>query len=261
MACEHLYLETEGEIARVVIDRPAKRNAMSLEMWRAVPALMAEVERDPQVKLAIVQGVDERCFAAGADISDIAERLGDADAGEAYIDDVHAAERSIADCAKPTIAMIQGECIGGGVELALACDLRFASTDSRFGVTPAKLGICYSMSSTRRLVQLIGPGMTKDILFTGRLFDAAEAARIGLVDRVVPPGDIVAETQAMAEAICRGSQYSVRHAKRNIRAIIDGAATEPPDLRQTRIDAFLGEDLREGASAYLKKRKPDFTFG
>ena len=156
--------------------------------------------------------------------------------------------------------MIHGDCVGGGVELAIACDLRFCSSASRFGITPARLGICYSMASTRRVSQAIGPSKTKDLLFTGRLIDAETAREWGLADRVYAPDDLDRETAAFAGAICRNSQYSVRYAKRALREIVGGTVQEPDLLRDLRLGAYEAGDLREGIAAYLDKRKPAFEW-
>lgn len=255
-----IHIRRDGDIGRIVLDRPEKRNALTLEMWETMPGLVAELELDAAIKLIMVQGVDPSAFAAGADITEFESTFATEVGRGRYSDAVHAAEQSLGNCAKPTIAMIRGDCIGGGVELALACDLRFASAESRFGITPAKLGLVYSLTSTRRLVELMGPAKAKDLLFTGRLFDAAEAARIGLVDRVFPAARVEAETLAYAESICAVSQYSVRAAKTIVGAILAGAAGETEASRALRVDGFAGEDAREGIRAYLESRKPKFTW-
>lgn len=260
MSEDQVYLSSDGAIARLVLNRPEKRNALSLAMWRAIPALVAEVEDDPGLKLLIVQGVDARAFAAGADIGEFETAFATREGRDDYADAVAAAEQSLGRCAKPTLAMIQGDCIGGGVELALACDIRIASRESRFGVTPARLGLVYSLSSTRRLIALMGPARARDLLYTGRLFDAAEAARVGLVDDLYPAATVVAETRAYAESILRNSQYSVRAAKAISAAILSGACAETAETRALRTGGFAGEDAREGIRAYLEKRPAAFTW-
>ena len=260
----HIRLETHpggrGAVAHLVLDRPEKRNALNLEMWRAIPPLVARAEADPAVKAIVVRGVDRTAFAAGADISQFRERFRNRENALAYMQAVNGAAGSLADCLKPVIALIHGDCVGGGVEIAIACDLRFCSTGSRFGVTPARLGICYSMASTRRVSQAIGPSKTKDLLFTGRLIDAATAEAWGLADRVCAPDELDRETAAFVESICRNSQYSVRYAKRALREIAAGAAEEPDLLRELRLGAYEAGDLKEGIAAYLEKRKPEFSW-
>jgi len=253
-----LYLERSGEIARLVIDRPEKRNALSLAMWREVPALMGQVAATEAIKVLILQGVDETAFAAGADVDEIAEHADTEGRAWAFMDAVHAAETAVANCEKPVIAMIRGDCIGGGVELALACDLRFAAAGSRFGIPPAKLGLVYSLASTRRLVELVGPGLARDWLFSGRIFVLAEARAAGLVDREYGAAEIVAATQAYAEMLCRRSQCSIRAAKQIVRAALSGAQLEDASIRRLRAGAFLGPDLQEGVRAFRERRPPAF---
>lgn len=259
-ASAHVYLQRANEIARLVIDRPDKRNALSLAMWRSIPPLIDEVVEDRSIKVLILQGVDETAFAAGADIDEIADHAGSEELAWKFMDAVHAAESSIGRCAKPVIAMIRGDCIGGGVELALACDLRFAQTGCRFGIPPAKLGLVYSLASTARLVQLIGPGLARDYLFSGRLFDSAEARSAGLVDQVFAPADVVAQTQAYAEMLCRRSQWSIRAAKVIVGAALAGAEEEDDEIRRWRGGSFLGPDLHEGICAFQEKRPPNFPW-
>jgi enoyl-CoA hydratase/carnithine racemase len=258
-AVSTLYLQRAGEIARLVIDRPGKRNALSLAMWRAIPALMAEVVTDDSIKVLVIQGADEKAFAAGADIDEIADHAASAELAWAFMDAVHSAESAIGGCPKPVIAMIRGDCIGGGVEIALACDMRFAQSGSRFGIPPAKLGLVYSLASTTRLVQLVGPGLARDFLYSGRLFDSAEALSAGLIERELPAEDIVAATQAYAETLCRRSQVSIRAAKVIVHAALTRAAEEDDRIRRLREDSFLGPDLKEGIRAFQEGRPANFT--
>ncbi len=260
MPRESVYLERAGAIARLVLNRPDKRNALDLAMWEAIPALAADADADPAVKLLLVQGVDASAFAAGADIGEFDTVLAGDEGKRRYNDAVRRAEAALEDCAKPVIAMIRGDCVGGGVELALACDLRFAGADSRFGVPAARLGIVYPLVATRGMVALMGPAKTKDLLFTGRLIDAAEAERIGLIDRVFTPEAVERETLAFAETVCRGSQFSVRAAKRVVAAILAGETAETAETTALRMEGFGGEDNREGVKAFLAKRRPNFTW-
>ena len=155
----HLRLDLDGPLAIITIDRPAKRNAMSLAMWLAVPGLIGKVEADEQARVLVIRGTDH--FSAGADIGEFATLRADPDGALRYSAAVHAAERAIATLAKPTIAAITGSCVGGGCEIALACDLRIAADDARFGITPAKLGIVYNLTSTKQLVDAVGPAWAK----------------------------------------------------------------------------------------------------
>jgi enoyl-CoA hydratase/carnithine racemase len=260
MTIPQLHLEHGGEIAHLVIDRPEKRNALSLAMWGEIPRLMNEVAADKTIKVLILRGVDETAFAAGADIEEIAEHSDTEARAWLFMDAVHAAETAIGLCEKPVIAMIRGDCVGGGVELALACDLRFAASGARFGIPPAKLGLVYSLASTKRLVELVGPGLARDYLFSGRIFGLAEARAAGLVDREYPATDIAAETQAYAETLCRRSQCSIRAAKSIIREAVSGATEESAHIRSLRANAFLGPDLQEGVRAFRERRPAAFPW-
>ncbi|HYE49685.1 MAG TPA: enoyl-CoA hydratase-related protein, partial [Azospirillaceae bacterium] len=173
----------EDGLGRLVLNQPARRNALSLEMWRLIPARLAEAAADSAIRVLVVQGAGGT-FAAGADISEFGTVYATREDAAAYAADMAAALDGLAGFAKPTLALIEGACVGAGLGVALACDLRFAAADARLGVTPAKLGLVYPLGDTRRLVQAVGPSHAKDLLFTGRLVDAAEALSMGLLNRV-----------------------------------------------------------------------------
>lgn len=260
MSDPRLRIRQEGEVARVVVDRPEKYNAMAAEMWAAFPGVLAEAAAPGDVKVIILQGVDERAFVAGADISQFAETFPKPGGAAAYFDIVHRAEDAVATCPKPVIAMIQGNCIGGGIELAIACDMRFASRKSRFGIPPANLGITYSLYSTKRVVEAVGPSRARDLLYSGRLIDAEEAHAWGLVDRLYEPDEIEAATLDYATLLCTRSQYSIRYAKLCVRRILEGHVDETTELRDWRLNAWDDGDLQEGVAAYMEKRDPKFRW-
>jgi enoyl-CoA hydratase len=255
-----LHLETNGEVATVTIDRVAKRNALSLAMWRRIPELISEVEKSTSARVLIIRGVDDTAFASGVDIDEFSRIATSEKLGWELMDTVHAAEQSIANCNKPVIAMIQGYCVGGGVELALACDLRFASQRSTFSVPPAKLGLVYSLSSTRRLVELIGVGKTRDLLFSARSFDAREAKEIGLVEFVLEPEKIIEATLRYAQTLSARSQYSIRASKKIIAAASHGELSPNAEIQRLRGGAFAEDDLKEGMAAFFEKRTPKFPW-
>ena len=184
-----LRLERDGAVAELVLARPERQNAIGRATWRALAEHCLALDADPAVRVVVVRG-EPPSFSAGADIAEFAEVFADASAAHAYNELVQLALDRLERLGKPTIAQIGGSCIGGGCGLAVACDLRFAASDARFGITPAKLGLAYSLGDVRRLVNLIGPARAKDLLFSARLIDADEALRLGLIDRVVPPDEL-----------------------------------------------------------------------
>jgi enoyl-CoA hydratase len=255
-----LHLETNGEVATLTIDRIAKRNALSLAMWRRIPDLISDVEKSTSARVLIIRGADDTAFAAGVDIDEFSRIATSEKLGWELMDTVHAAEQSIANCNKPVIAMIEGHCVGGGVELALACDLRFASQRSTFSIPPAKLGLVYSLSSTRRLVELIGVGKTRDLLFSARSFDAREAKEIGLVEFVLEPEEIIEATLRYAQTLSARSQYSIRASKKIIAAASRGELSPNAEIQRLRGGAFVEDDLKEGMAAFFEKRTPKFPW-
>ena len=255
-----IYVERTGEVATLVINRPEKRNAITYEMWRAIPGLVREVEEDPGVKVLVVRGVDATAFSAGADIGEFGTRRSDSASARIYNEATHEAERTLASMRKPSIAMVQGPCIGGGCEIALACDLRVSDTNARFGITPARLGLVYSLSATKKLVDLVGPAKSKYILFTGRQVDARRAYEIGLVDLLHDPEETENETWKLAEEICSKAQFSVRGTKHIIGLILSGQAEDDEETLRLRNESFDTPDYQEGVRAFLERRSPNFTY-
>ncbi|MFE9401337.1 enoyl-CoA hydratase/isomerase family protein [Streptomyces sp. NPDC006530] len=233
-------------VATVVISHPAKRNAMTSAMWRALPPLLETLAADPDVGALVLTGAGDT-FCAGADISTLREP------GEDPRALAVAAEEALASFPKPTLAAVRGHCVGGGSQLAAACDLRFAQEGALFGVTPAKLGIVYPASSTRRLASLVGPATAKYLLFSGELIDSARALRTGLVDEVLPAGELDERVAAFTRTLVSRSRLT------------QAAAKEFADGRTGR-DAHWAEqeraadDTAEGIAAFLERRTPRFTW-
>lgn len=248
-----MRLSVDGRVATLTIDRPARRNAMSYEMWSALPGLMDEVAGSG-ARVLVVRGGEH--FSAGADISEFATLRKGAEGARRYGDAVHAGERAIANLPLPTIAAISGFCIGGGCEIALACDIRVAAVGARFGITPAKLGIVYSFTSTRQLVAAVGPAWAKQILFSASLIDAGTALRIGLVNEVVESLD--ARIAELADGIASRAQVSVHGAKQIVNRIMAGHTEEDDEVRALYEAAVLSADYAEGVEAFLAKRDPKF---
>jgi enoyl-CoA hydratase/carnithine racemase len=253
---EPLVVTRDGAVAVLTIDRPAKRNAMTAAMWAALPGVLDGLARDRAVRVLVVTGAGPS-FCAGADISDL---LSGADPDDPMADvrrDNLAAQAALRDFPKPTVAMIRGHCIGGGVEIAASCDLRFSDPTGVFGVTPAKVGIVYTPSSTKALIDLVGPAMTKYLLFSGELVDAATAVRAGLVDRLVPAEDLEAEVHRFAGVLAARSALSQRATKDVVAALTAGHDGEAAVARWYRETIAAGE-LAEGVAAFAERRPPRF---
>lgn len=249
-------LERDGATARLLIDRPERRNAMTQAMWEAMPALVGEAMADADVRVLILTSAAPGLFCAGADIGEFAARSGEESWRIANQAAIRATQYAIAHAPKPVIAAIDGDCVGGGCGLAIACDLRIVSPRARMGITPAKLGIVYSLFDTKLLVDLVGPARAKRILFTGALHDAAQALAIGLADEVAD--DPVAAALAIAQTIAGNAQHSVRSAKAIIRRILNGQADDDDATLALFRDAFTLPDCIEGLQAFGEKRPPRF---
>ena len=252
-----VFVEREGPVATIQLNRPAKRNALTVEMWNRLNALVEDLDRDTAVKVIVVTGAGE-AFAAGADIEEFEKSARDPKLGEQVAEATYEAQKRLARNAKPTIAKIRGACVGGGCGIALCCDLRIADATAKFAITPGKLGLIYSLADTKRLLDLVGPARAKDILLTGRMLDATEAKAIGLVDRIIEPGDLDDAVKEYARAVAANSQFSARGTKRIVQMILDGAIDDDRETRRLFVDAFSGADFKEGVAAFLAKRKPIF---
>lgn len=255
-----IRLDAAAPLSEIVLNKPEKRNALSVDMWAAIPDLVAQAVADPETKVLLIHGGDARAFAAGADISEFEETYATKQSAKAAGDTIAAALNALENCPKPTIAAIDGACVGGGVSLAMACDLRVASERSKFGVTPGKLGLVYPAGDTRRLLQAIGPGATKDILFTGRIFPAAEAKEMKLIDRLVDGGSALEAARAFANDIGAISQWSTRATKQMIRGLQSGWADTTSEAADLFLEGFSNQDFQDGYRAFLEKRAPNFTF-
>jgi enoyl-CoA hydratase/carnithine racemase len=250
---------TLGAVGTLTFNNPERHNAMSLDMWRQASAALEKLIQDPEVRVIVLTGAGRKAFVSGADISKFdSERDSAANVG-VYNAAVEHFSQTLLNCPKATIAMIRGYCIGGGVGIAISCDLRVATEASRFGIPAAKLGLGYGLESLRRLMHLVGPQFTAEILFTARQFDAREAASMGLVNRVVPEGEIEGYVSTMAETIAANAPLSIRAAKGVIRELLRDPGMRDAAACDALVEAcFESEDYREGRRAFLEKRKPEF---
>lgn len=255
-----IRLDIAAPLAEIVLNKPARRNALSVDMWSAIPGMILEANANPDVKLILLHGGEAGAFAAGADISEFETIYATPEAARASGQRIADALDAIETSHKPVIAAIEGACIGGGVSLAMAADLRVAGEAAKFGVTPGKLGLVYPAGDTRRLLAAIGPGATRDILFTGRIFEAAEARSIGLIDRLSETGTALAAARNWAADIAAISQWSVRATKQMIRGLQSGWTELTPDAQALFLNGFSNEDFQEGYRAFLEKRPAKFTY-
>ena len=253
-----LTLSIDGAIAWITAANPGRMNALTADMWGAIPRHIATAEADASVRVIILRGAGTRAFSAGADISEFeTARTGDA---AAHYDSInHAAFEAISGCAKPTMAMIHGFCLGGGMALAACCDLRFADQAAQFAIPAAKLGLGYNPRWVRPLLALARPSDVKELLFTGRRFSSAEALGMGLVNRVFAADALETETRGVAAAISANAPLTIKAAKLAVDELT--ARPETPDTK--RLDAavaacFDSEDYAEGRRAFLEKRQPQF---
>jgi enoyl-CoA hydratase len=257
---DEILVERRDRIATVTFNRPQVRNAFNLSMWSALPGVMDELTRDADVRGIVFRGAGEEAFASGADISEFKEQRKDRATAEAYNARTAAAYHAIEACPKPTVAMIYGFCMGGAVAIALACDLRFSADTGKFGIPAARLGIVYGLHSVKRLVALTGPAAAKDILFSARTLDAAEALRLGFLDRVLPAAELAGHTADYLTRVVDNAPLSVQAAKLIIEAIVeDGGHARQADIDRLQIAAFESEDYREGTAAFMEKRRPRFV--
>ncbi|WP_236794568.1 enoyl-CoA hydratase/isomerase family protein [Amycolatopsis sp. GM8] len=252
-----LEFARDGEVGKLTFTRPEKKNAITHEMWSAIPEYVARVESDPDLKVLLITGAGGD-FSAGADIGEFRTLRASADGAAAYDKVVDGAVSALAGMRKPSVAMIRGNCIGGGCQVSVACDFRFAAPDSRFGITPAKLGIVYDFRSTRQLVSLIGPAHARYFLLSGQLIGAARASEIGLVNDVF--GSLEDEVAAFVATLCSRSQASIRGMNRVIEKILTGQTETDAEIEEIRLAAVHGEDYAEGVSAFLERRTPEFPY-
>lgn len=257
MSEPRLRVERDGPIGRMVFDSPARRNAISGDMWRAIPKAMAELDADAAIRCIVLRGEGAVAFAAGADISEFEKRRASEGNVREYDGLVDAAQHAIEDSSKPVIALIHGFCIGGGLEMALACDLRYADTSSQFAIPAARLGLGYGVHGTSRLVATVGHAAAREIMYTGRRYTAGEALAMGLVNRVLPDADLDEYVRKMAQDLAANAPLSIAASKTVIDALIrpegDFAQSEERIAR-----CMKSEDYVEGRRAFMEKRPPRF---
>jgi enoyl-CoA hydratase/carnithine racemase len=250
----------EDGIGTLIFNNPERHNAVSLDMWEAAGSILEDFAKNPAVRVVVLTGAGGKAFVSGADISKFEDERANADAYERYNAAVDRASTLLYEFPKPTVAMIRGYCLGGGVALAVCCDLRICSDNSRFAVPAAKLGLGYAYTGLKRLVDLVGPAFAKEIFFTARQFSAAEAHQMGLVNRSVPQDDLDAYVRDYAGMIADNAPLTIAAAKVAVGEVLKDESARDLDRCAAMVQAcFESQDYVEGRRAFMEKRKPDFS--
>ena len=247
----------DNSVATVTLNNPEKLNALHKEMWRALGTTMGELAEDGSLRCIVLRGAGEKAFAAGADISEFATQRADSKQAKAYGTLIHETMQAVARCRHPTVAMIHGACIGGGLEIAAMCDMRICGESSRFGVPINRLGLTMAYGELAGLLELAGRAVTLEILLEGRVFGAEEAFRKGLVNRVVPDSDVEKEACALARRVADGAPLVARWHKQFVERL-SVRNDIPPEEWDEGFACFDTADYRTGVEAFLKKTKPEF---
>ena len=250
----------DGHVGYLIFNNPERHNAVSLDMWDATSRILETFAKDDDIRVVVITGAGGKSFVSGADISKFESERSSLEAVKNYNKIVARANESISEFPKPTIAMIRGYCIGGGLGLAVCCDLRICSDNSKFGIPAAKLGLGYSYPGVKRLSDVVGPSFAKEIFFTARQFDAEEARVMGLVNRIVPAEELETYVKNYADTIANNAPLTVKTAK-----FIANETMRDESMRNLARCAelveqcFKSNDYTEGRKAFMEKRKPAFT--
>jgi enoyl-CoA hydratase/carnithine racemase len=257
---DKMLVRKDGPVGHLIFNNPERRNAVSLEMWQAVASLLADFAADDTIRVVVLSGAGGKAFASGADISKFDDERTGAEAIARYNAAVERANAAVHGLPKPTIAMIRGYCIGGGLGLALCCDLRVCSQDSRFAVPAARLGLGYAYPGLKRMVDVVGPSFAKEIFYTARQFDAREAETMGLVNRVVPAEELEGFVADYADRIASNAPLTIAGVKFVVGEVLKGAGERDLEGCAAMVErCFESQDYIEGRRAFMEKRKPVFT--
>lgn len=248
-----LYLKRRDGVSHLIIDRPDKRNAFSEEMWSMLAGLAREADRDESTSLMVIRGATSEVFCAGADVAEWAERLSRGESGAENGEMVTAGISAVAEMRKPTVAAIQGACMGGGAAISMACDLRVADRTARFSLPPARVGLVFPFAALRSLVAAVGEARAKWLLFTGEVFDAERALRIGLLQALYDPPSFRSELDGLLALLREMSQASLRSMKEMMKMVAEGQATDSPDTDRIWRELTSGPDHAEGVRTFLEQ--------
>lgn len=256
---DKMIAEKDGAIGWITFNNPARRNAVSMAMWEALGDIVANYQADDAIRVIVLRGAGDKAFVSGADISEFEEKRSSPETTAAYHAVSHKAQSALRGTGKPTIAMIRGFCIGGGVSVALSCDLRFAADNAKFGVPAAKLGLGYEYEGVKRLIDVVGPSYAKEIFYTARQFSADEALAMGLINRKLPEDALEAYVRDTAGSIAANAPLTVGSIKTLVgEAVKDESARNAALCEEVVARCFASADYIEGRTAFMEKRKPAF---
>ena len=257
---DKMLARKDGGVGIVTFNNPERLNAVSLEMWEATKRILDGFAADDDIRVVVLTGAGGKAFVSGADISRFESERANLEGARAYGAKSEAAYASIYEFPKPTIAMIRGYCIGGGLGLATCCDLRIATDNSRFAVPAAKLGLGYGYAGLKRLVDVVGPAFAKEIFYTARQFDAQEALTMGLVNRVVPSAELETSVKNITDMICANAPLTIKAVKYTVNEIVREDSKRNVARTTEMVEkCFTSNDYNEGRAAFMEKRKPAFT--
>jgi enoyl-CoA hydratase/carnithine racemase len=259
MSAGKLGVDKRGGVGWIVFDQPAKKNAINGAMWRGIPEAMAKFDADPEIRCVAFRGAGAEAFAAGADISEFEKVRADEAAVGEYDGLLDRVLHSIQDSRKPSVALIHGFCLGGGLEVALACDLRYCGASAQFAIPAAKLGLAYNVEGHKRLLETVGHARAREIMFLGRRYGADEALAMGLVHRVLPDAELEAYVDGVIATLLANAPLAIANSK----AILEEYAKSSGPADAARMRAAIercaqSEDTKEGRRAFMEKRKPAF---
>ncbi len=250
----------QGAVGIMTFNHPERLNAVSMEMWEAMGQIMAGFGADDSIRVIVLRGAGDKAFVSGGDISQFAKTRASAEIARQHTARIAAGRNAVADCKKPTIAAIRGFCLGGGLAIAVQADLRIAATGSQFGIPAARLGVAYGFEGLRTLVGLVGPAHARMIMFTADRIDADEAARIGLINRVVAPDALWPAVMALAGRMADNAPISIAASKDGIAMVLkDPDARDLARLKEYERQSLDSEDFKEGRTAFMEKRRPRFV--
>ena len=254
-----LIVEKRGAVGWIVFNQPEKRNAINGAMWRGLPGAMAQFDADPEVRCVAVRGAGTEAFASGADISEFEEIRAQKSSVAEYDGLLDQVLHSIQDSRKPSVAMIYGFCMGGGLEVALACDLRYCGRSAQFGIPAAKLGLAYNVEGHKRLIETVGHARAREIMFLGRRYNAEEALAMGLVNQVFHNGELESEVARIVAQLCENAPLSIANSKTIIEEYAKASgAPDPANMKAAIERCARSSDYQEGRRAFMEKRKPVF---